>query len=125
MQVGKIDASERLAFADLRIVERGGDELIEIDVLDIEGLEHMDAAGAQELCDPRLIGGAVEPGADRIGGGRHLAQRQRGSENLDEERFHWAFAEGGTGESSPSTKSSSYNGFLGSPVPEAGKYSRV
>ena len=48
VQVGEVEAAERLDLAGerLRVVERGGDELVEIDVLDVEGLAHMRAAGA-------------------------------------------------------------------------------
>ena len=90
-QVGEIDATEGLALADrLRIVHRGGDEVIEVDVLDVEGLAHVRAARAQELRDLGLILAAVELGLDRIGCGRDLAEGQSGRENLDEESFHRA-----------------------------------
>ena len=46
----------------LRIVERGGDQLVEIDVLDVEGLAHMGAAGLQQPGDLRLVPRAVELG---------------------------------------------------------------
>jgi hypothetical protein len=89
LQVRKIDAAERLALADrLRIVERGRDELLEIDVLDVEGLEHMRAARAQQQRDLRLILCAIEPGLHRTRSGRDLTERQCGGENLDEKRFH-------------------------------------
>jgi hypothetical protein len=46
LQIGKIDAAKRLVLAGhrLRIVHRRGDELIEVDVLDVESLAHMGAA---------------------------------------------------------------------------------
>jgi hypothetical protein len=78
LQVGKIDAAERLALADL----------LEIDVLDVEGLEHMRAARAQQQRDLRLILCAIEPGLHRTRSGRDLTERQCGGENLDEKRFH-------------------------------------
>ena len=51
VQVGEIDAVKRLDVgADrLRVVERGGDQVVEIDRLDVEGLAHMGAAVAQHL----------------------------------------------------------------------------
>ena len=90
MQVGEIDAAERLVLAGdrLRIVHGGGDELFEVDVLDVEGLAHMRAARAQQLRDLLLILRAVELGLHRIRRGRDLTERQRGREDLDEERFH-------------------------------------
>ena len=46
LQIGKFDAAECLVVAGdgLRVVERGGDQVIEIDVLDIERLAHLHAA---------------------------------------------------------------------------------
>ena len=62
LQIGKIDAAKRLVLAGhrLRIVHRRGDELIEVDVLDVEGLAHVRAARAQQPCHLFLIAGAVE-----------------------------------------------------------------
>ncbi len=56
-QVGEIDAAERLALAGdrLRIVHGGGDEVVEVDVLDVERLAHMGAARAQEARDLLLV----------------------------------------------------------------------
>ena len=67
------------------------DELVEIDVLDVEGLAHMGAAGLQQLGHLRLVLRAVELGFDRIRRGRDLTERQRGREHLDEEGFHLAW----------------------------------
>ncbi len=49
LQVGKIYAAERLVLASggLRVVQRRGNEFLEVDVLDIEGLAHMGAACAE------------------------------------------------------------------------------
>ena len=93
MQVGKIDAAERLLLADrLRIVQRGRDQLIEVDVLDVEGLAHMGAAGAQQLRHLLLVLGAVELRLHRLGRGRDLTECESGSKDLDEDRFHRARA---------------------------------
>ncbi len=90
LQVRKIDAAERLALADrLRIVERGRDYFLEINVLDIEGLEHMGTACAQQQSDLRLVLSAIEPGLHCLGRGRHSTERQCGRKNLDENRFHF------------------------------------
>ena len=91
-QVAEIDAAERLDFAGhgLRIVHGGGDEVIEVDVLDVERLAHVRAAGLQQATDLPLVGDPVKLRLDGIRPGRDLAERQRRSENLDEERFHLA-----------------------------------
>src|SRR5262249_36161271 len=65
-----------------------GDQLVEVDVLDVEGLAHVGAAGAQQLGDLRLVPLAVEPGLHRVRRGGDLAQRQPGGKDFDEERFH-------------------------------------
>ena len=51
VEIGEIDAAEGLALARdrLRVVHGGGDEFVEIDVLDVEGLAHMGAARAEQL----------------------------------------------------------------------------
>ena len=69
MQIGEIDAAERLALAGdgLRVVHRGGDEVVEVDVLDVEGLAHVSAARAQQLRHALLILGAVEVRLHRSG----------------------------------------------------------
>ena len=90
VQIGKIDAAEDLAFAHrLRIVERGRDYFLEINVLDIEGLEHMGTACAQQQRDLRLVLSAIEPGLHCLGRGCHSTERQCGRKNLDENRFHF------------------------------------
>ena len=92
MQVGKIDAAERLDLAGkrFRVVQCGGDQLVEVDVLDVEGLAHMGAAGLQQPGDLLLVTGAVELGFHRVRRGRDLTERQGGRKNLDEEGFHRA-----------------------------------
>ena len=77
----------------LRVIHRGRDQLVEIDVLDVEGLAHMGAARAQQLRHLRADRPPVELGLHRIRRRRHLTERQRGGEDLDEERFHRAVAE--------------------------------
>ena len=92
VQVGKIDAAERLDLAGkrFRVVQCGGDQLVEVDVLDVEGLAHMGAAGLQQPGDLLLVAGAVELGFHRVRRGRDLTERQGGRKNLDEEGFHRA-----------------------------------
>ena len=90
LQLGKIDFSKQLVLAGdrLRIIESGSDEIVEIDVLDVEGLAHVGAARAQELYDLLLVAGAVELCLNRIGRGRHLTERERGGKDFDEDGFH-------------------------------------
>ena len=78
LQIGKIDAAKRLVLAGhrLRIVHRRGDELIEVDVLDVEGLAHVRAARAQQPCDLFLIPGAVELRLHRVRRGGDLTERK-------------------------------------------------
>ena len=92
VEVAEVQPPERLDVAGERlgIVERRGDELVEVDVLDVESLAHMGAAGLQQLGDLLLVLRAVELGLDRIRRGRDLTERQRGREHLDEKGFHLA-----------------------------------
>src|SRR5262249_36098634 len=89
LQVGEVDAAERLALADrLRIVQGGSDEVVDVEFLDVEGLERAGAAGAQELRHLPLGLVAVEPGLERVRRGGDLTERQGGGKDLDQERFH-------------------------------------
>ncbi len=51
VEVGKIDAVKdcRVGADRLRVVKRGGDQIVDIDRFDVEGLAHMGAAVAQDL----------------------------------------------------------------------------
>ena len=90
LQIGKIDAVKNLALAGdrLRVVHGGGDQLLEVDVLDVECLAHVRAARAQKLCHLLLILGAIEACFHRIRRGRDLTERQRGRKDFDQDRFH-------------------------------------
>src|SRR5262249_42444234 len=72
----------------LRVVHGGGDQLLEVDVLDVECLAHVRAARAQKCCHLLLILGAVEACFHRIRRGRDLTERQRGRKDFDQDRFH-------------------------------------
>src|SRR3954447_20817498 len=128
LQIGKIDAAKCLVLAGhrLRIVHRRGDELIEIDVLDVEGLAHVRAARAQQPCHLFLIAGAVELRLHRVGCGGDLTERKRQGKDFDEQRFHRTTRRARTeGETKPSPlKRPLQNGFLGCRVPFPDKYSR-
>jgi hypothetical protein len=90
LQIGKIDAAKRLVLDGhcLRIIHRRGNEFIEVDILDVEGLAHMRAARAQQLGNLFLIAGAVELRLHRVGCGGDLTERERGRKYFDEDRFH-------------------------------------
>ena len=89
LQIGKIDSAKRLGFPDgLRILHRGGEQVVHVDAVKVEDLEDMGAALAQELRDRGLIAIGIELGLHCVGGCRHLAQRQGRGENLDENRIH-------------------------------------
>src|SRR5262249_58341227 len=57
LQIGEIDAVKSLVLAGngLWVVHGGGDEVLEVDVLDVEGLTHVGAAPAQGLGPELLI----------------------------------------------------------------------
>ena len=90
IEVGEIDAVKGLDVgADrLRVVERGGDQVVDIDRFDVERLAHMGAAGAQRLHHLVLVGHGIEMGLHRLRLGHDLAERERGRENLDEDQVH-------------------------------------
>src|ERR1700730_2890707 len=90
LQIGKIDAAELLVFTAERpwIIHCGLNEVIKIDVLDLEGRDHVGAAVMQQLSDLLLIAVAIELCLHRIGSYCHLAERQRRGKNFDEKCFH-------------------------------------
>ncbi len=89
-QIGKIDAAERVVLATdrLGVLHRGRNEVIEVEVLDVEGLHHVGTAGLQELPDLVLIPVAAERGLHRVRRSRHLAECQCRCKHFDEKRFH-------------------------------------
>src|SRR6266700_1616264 len=90
LQVAKIDSSKQLVLAGdrLRIIEGGGDEIVEIDVVDVEGLAHMRAARPQQLRGLVLIAAAVELRLHRIWRGRDLTERESGGKDLRKDGLH-------------------------------------
>ena len=72
----------------LRVVHGGRDELVEIDVLDVEGLAHMRAARTQQRRHLGLVRLPLELGRNRLRRRRHLTERKRSRKDLDQERFH-------------------------------------
>ena len=90
MQIGKIDAAKRLILDGhrLRIVHRRGDELVEVDVLEVESLAHVRADRAQQPSHLFLIAGAVELRLHRVRRRRDLTERKRRCEDFDQDGFH-------------------------------------
>jgi hypothetical protein len=61
LQVGQLDATKHLGSLDrLRVVHGGRDQVIDIDVLHLKHLEHVDAARMQDIGDQRRIALPVE-----------------------------------------------------------------
>ncbi len=93
-EVVEIDAAQHLRSADrLRIVHRGHDQVVDVDVVDREGLDHVVAAGIEYLRDLLLVTLPVELGLDVVRCCRDLAQSEGGGEDLDEESFHYTLHE--------------------------------
>src|SRR6185295_16585506 len=90
VQIAEVHPTElgQAAGYRLRIVHRGCDQVIDIDVLDVERLAHVGAAGAQQRDNLVLILDWVELGLDRVRPNRHLAECEGGREDLDEEGIH-------------------------------------
>jgi hypothetical protein len=91
-QLLEVEALQDLGVARHRlgVVHGGGDEVVEVDVLDVEGFAHVRAAVAQDLHDLGPVAGGVELRPHGVGSRRDLAQGQRGREELDEDRVHSA-----------------------------------
>src|SRR5262249_17215955 len=126
LQIGEIDAVKSLVLAGngLWVVYGGGDEVLEVDVLDVEGLTHVGAAPAQELRHELLIPSAVEARLHLIRRSRDLTERQRGRKDLDQDRFHRTGAAAkAKGENCSPSKSALQNGFLRCLVPSVNKFS--
>jgi hypothetical protein len=90
VQVSEIDAMKGLDVGANRllVVERGGDEVIEVDRFDVERPAHMGAAGAQGLHHLVLVGHGIEMGLPCLRLSHHFAQRERGRKDLDEDQVH-------------------------------------
>lgn len=90
IQVRKIEPMERrnVGAGRLRVVERGRNEVVEVDGFDVERLLHMPAAVAQYLHHLALILDRIEMRLDRLRLGRNLAQRERRRKKLDQDGVH-------------------------------------
>ena len=62
LQICKIDAVKSFVLASdcLRVVHRGCDKILEVDVLDVECLAHVRTARTQQLCHNFLVLGTIE-----------------------------------------------------------------
>ncbi len=90
VQVAEAEAVENLDVAGdrLRVVHRGGDEVVEVDVLDVEGAAHLRAAFGEKAHHLGRVRGRVERRPDRVRMHGDLAQGQRRREDLDEDGAH-------------------------------------
>src|SRR5262245_45643424 len=90
LQIGKIDPSEHLVLARerLRVVQGGRNQLLEVDVLDVEGFAHMRAAGVQQLRDLLLVSHGIELRLHRVRRGGYLTKCKSRGEDFDEDGFH-------------------------------------
>jgi hypothetical protein len=77
-----------LGAGGLRIVHGGRNQVIERDILDIEGLADMRAAALQQLHDFGSIPHRIELHLDVVWSGCNLAEGERGGEYLDEDSVH-------------------------------------
>jgi hypothetical protein len=69
LQISKVDAAQHLGPRDrLRVVHGGRDQVVDIDVVELEHLEHVGATRMQDLGDLRPIPLAVELGLHGVGG---------------------------------------------------------
>ena len=92
VQVAEIDAAKGLDVArqGLRIAHRRVDEIVELQVLDLEHLAHMRAAGLQQ-CDDLGAIRRLEMRLDRVRTRRDLAEREDDSQDLGEDQVHPGF----------------------------------
>jgi N-acetyl-beta-hexosaminidase len=90
MQVADIDAAKgRVATShSLGIVHRGRDEIVDIQVLDVEGLAHLRTPRAQKAENLLAILDGIELSFDAIRRSRDLTERERGRKYLDEKSVH-------------------------------------
>ena len=90
VQIGEVDAVKGFDVARdrLGVIQRGGDQVVQVDRLDVEGLPHVGTAVAQDLHDFGPILHRVEMGFDRLGRSRDFAQRQRNGKKLGQNYFH-------------------------------------
>ena len=90
VQLAEVEALEGLGLAGdgLRVLHRGGDEVVDVDVLDAEGRRHVGAAGLEEARHLPLVPLGVVGGPDGVRLDGDLAQGERGREDLDEDGAH-------------------------------------
>ncbi len=90
MQVANVDDAEGCVATgySLGIIHRGRDEIVDIEVLDVEGLAHLRAARAQKADNLLAILDGIELSLDAIRAGCDLTKRQSGRKDLNEESVH-------------------------------------
>jgi hypothetical protein len=90
VEVAEIQSLERLDLGAQRllVIRGGGDQIVEVDVLDVKSLAHVDAAGIQELRHLGAVAHRVELGLHRFRPGGNLAEGKCRGEDLDKDRVH-------------------------------------
>src|SRR5215470_12708005 len=89
LQIDKIDPAEHLVLTHrLWIVQGGCDQILEVDVLDVEGLAHMRAARVQQLRDLLLVSHAIELRLHRVRRGGYRTKRESRRKDFYEDGFH-------------------------------------
>ena len=90
IEVAEIEPMQRLDVGAhrFRVIERGRDQIVEVDRFDVEGLAHMGAAVAQQLHHLVLVFDRIELRLHRVRVRRDLTERQRGREKLDKNGVH-------------------------------------
>ena len=90
MQVGKVEPAKRLIVSRdaLGIAQRCLDQLVDIDILDVEGPAHVLAPILQQRDRFGPITARIEFGAYRVLAGHDLAESQSGGQDLDQNCVH-------------------------------------
>ncbi len=90
VEVGQIQPFERLDLTAQRllVIHGSGNQIVQIDVLDVESLAHVGAAGTQKLRHLEAVAHRIELRLDPIRTGSDLAEGKRRGEDLDENRVH-------------------------------------
>jgi hypothetical protein len=90
VEVGQIQSFERLDLAAQRflVIHGSGNQIVQVEVLDVESLAHVGAAGTQKLRHFEAVAHRIELRLDPIRPGSDLAEGKRRGEDLDENRVH-------------------------------------
>ena len=90
VEVGQLQSFERLDLAAqcLLVIHGSGNQIVQVNVLDVESLAHVGAAGTQKLRHLGAVTYRIKLRLDSIRPGGDLAEGKRRGEDLDENRVH-------------------------------------